>query len=144
MNSDSTFNGFAHEPPNLEQLKELQGEVRIESWSPLRRNWLKTLLLLPLAIILTAFSILIVMRKRKDISAWLMYSKCSMSKATHILVTGNDRSMEIIDHQSPLFFYRKLKYTSRGSHPYPMHYRLADSTYFSLPDIYRESGLHSE
>lgn len=98
MASDSTFNCFTPEPQNLEELKELQGEVRIESFEPLQRNWYKTFLLLPLVAIATALFILIVMRRRKDISAKLMYSRCSMQKATHILIVGNDRTMEIVEH----------------------------------------------
>jgi hypothetical protein len=73
MASDSTFNFLNGEPHNLEELKELQGEVRIETFLPLRRNWYKTLLLLPLVALATGLLILIVMRKKKDISALLMY-----------------------------------------------------------------------
>lgn len=63
-----------------------------------------------------------------------MYSRCRMDEATHILIIGNDKSMEIVDHIEPFFFYRKLKYISRSSHPYPLSYKLPDSLYFQLPD----------
>jgi magnesium-transporting ATPase (P-type) len=84
------------------------------------------------------------MRKRRDVSAWLMFDKCEISMATHILIIGNDRSMEIVDHKIPYFFYRKVKYFSKSAHPYPVAYCVGDTEYFHAMDEYREMGLSSD
>lgn len=89
---------------------ELQGECRVERFEPLRRNWWKTLLLTPLLCLGTALILLGVMRKRRDVGARLMYDKCSMAEATHVLIVGNDRSVEIVEHNAPSFIYRKVSY----------------------------------
>lgn len=123
---------------------ELQGECRIERFEPLRRNWWKTLVLAPLLVIGTALILLGVMRKRRDVSARVLYDKCSMPEATHVLIVGNDRSMEIVEHNAPTFVYRKVAYESRAAQPYPVACCVTDLDYFSREQEYREIGLSAE
>jgi hypothetical protein len=60
-----------------------------------------------------------------------MYDKCVIGNATHVLIIGNDRSMEIVRHTSPYFFYRKVKYFSKGLLPCPVAYCVGDTEYFN-------------
>jgi hypothetical protein len=123
---------------------ELQGECRVERFEPLRRNWWKTLLLTPLLCLGTALILLGVMRKRRDVGARLMYDKCSMAEATHVLIVGNDRSVEIVEHNAPSFIYRKVSYESRAAQPYPVACTASDLDYFSQQLEYKETGLANE
>lgn len=100
---------------------------------------------MPIAVVLSAFILLALMRKRKKISALLMYSECSMAEATHILIVGNDKSTEIVDYEGSSFSYRKVKYLARNNKkPYPLGYDLEDSPYFSSVREYIETGLSED
>lgn len=121
MNSELTVNPLSSQStPNIEELLELQGECRIDRFEPLRRNWWKTILMTPLLVLATALILLGVMRKRRDVSARLMYDQCTMAEATHVLIVGNDRSMEIVDHTPWNFTYRKVTYQSKAAQPHPV------------------------
>ena len=114
----------------IENLDEdLDGECKIRSVRMLRLNKLKLFILLPWIVLLTAFTLLLVLRKNKRLLAFLVFDDTNLQDATYVLIEGTDGDVWISEVIGNSFLFKNLRYTC--STQTPISYCLTTSPYFS-------------
>ena len=80
-------------PVQSSRLSELEGECKIVSMRPLRRDWIKTcLLIIP---IIVSFVGLLLIKYYTSLRVKLLYKDSSWDEATHVFIEGTGGIEEI-------------------------------------------------
>ena len=107
----------------------LEGECRIVQVQPMKRLPMWRLILTWVFFLLGTLIVvgLLVLRYSKKFRAKLLYDNCEYNEATHLLITGNDDTIEIEDtfvgaDGKRVFYYRRMKYCRGRSKFHPIGY----------------------